>query len=52
MKVLIFLIATRQFFKKIFFNIYSFLKGRERQNANGGGTEREGDIETEAGFRL
>ena len=24
-----------------FFNIYSFLKGGERQSANGGGAERE-----------
>ena len=38
--------------KKFFFNIYSFLKGRERQSANGEWAEREGDTETEAGSRL
>ena len=39
------------FFKK-FFNIYSFLKDRERQSANGEGAEKEGDTESEAGSRL
>ena len=33
-----------------FFSIYIFL--RHRQSLNGGGAEREGDIESEAGFRL
>ena len=33
-----------------FFNVYLLL--RERQSARGGGAEREGDIESEAGARL
>ena len=37
-------------FKKIFFNVYLFL--RQRQSMNGGGSEREGDTESEAGSRL
>ena len=37
------------FFKK-FFNVYLFL--RERQSANMGGAEREGDTESKAGSRL
>ena len=37
-------------FKKIFFNIYSFL--RERQRVSRAGEEREGDTESEAGSRL
>ena len=37
-------------FKKIFFNVYLFL--RERQSRSGGGAEREGDTESEAGYRL
>ena len=28
------------------------MKGRERQSVTGGGAEREGDTETEAGSRL
>ena len=40
------------FFFLMFFNIYSFLKGRERQSANGGGAERKGDTESEAGSKL
>ena len=36
-----------------FFSIYSFfLKGKERQSANGEGAEKEGDTESEAGSRL
>ena len=35
---------------KIFFNVYLFL--RERQSVSGGGAEREGDPESEAGSRL
>ena len=33
-----------------FFNVYLFLK--ERQSVSGGGAEKEGDTESEAGFRL
>ena len=40
------------FFFKKFFYVYSFLKDRERQNTSRGGVEREGDTESEAGFRL
>ena len=32
-----------------FFNVYSFLRDRERQSASGGGAKREGDPESEAG---
>ena len=35
------------FFFLIFFNVYLFL--RQRQSMNGGGAEREGDTESEAG---
>ena len=34
------------------FNVYSFLRDRERQTTSGGGSQREGDIEPEAGSRL
>ena len=34
-----------------FFNISSFLGDRERQSVSGGGTEREGDTESETGSR-
>ena len=40
------------FFIKIFFNIYLFLRDRERQSMSRGGAEREGDTESEAGSRL
>ena len=36
----------------IFFNVYSFLRDRERQSMSGEGAEREGDAESEAGSRL
>ena len=36
--------------KKIFFNVYLFL--REGQSTSGGGAEREGDRESKAGSRL
>ena len=36
----------------LFFYIYLFLIGRERQNTSGGGAEREGDTKSEAGSRL
>ena len=32
--------------KKIFFNVYLFLGGRERQSMSGGGAERVGDTES------
>ena len=32
-----------------FFNVYSFLRDRERQSTSRGGAEREGDTESEAG---
>ena len=35
-----------------FFNIYSFLRDGEKQSMSGGGSEREGDTELEAGSRL
>ena len=38
--------------KKFFFNVYSFLRDRERQSTSGEGAEREGDTESEAGSRL
>ena len=38
-------------FKK-FFNIYLLLRDRERQSMSRGGAEREGETESEAGFRL
>ena len=34
----------------VFFNVYSFL--RDRESASGGGAEREGDTESEAGSAL
>ena len=37
-------------FKKFFLNVYLFL--REGQNVSGGGAEREGDTEFEAGSRF
>ena len=37
---------------KNFFNVYLFLRNRERQSVSGGGAEREGDTESEAGSRL
>ena len=35
-----------------FLNVYLFLRQRARQSMNGGGAEREGDTESEAGSRL
>ena len=37
---------------RFFLNVYSFLKDTERQSTSGGGAEREGDTESEAGSRL
>ena len=34
------------------FNIYSFLRDRQRHSLHGGGAEREGDTESEAGSSL
>ena len=39
-------------FKKIFFNVYLFLRDRGRQSLSRGGTKREGDTEPKAGSRL
>ena len=38
--------------KKIFFNVYLFLRERVRHSMSRGGPEREGDTESEAGSRL
>ena len=49
------LIKISVLFVKIFFNLsFIFERGRvrERGSTNGGGAEREGDIESEAGSRL
>ena len=35
-----------------YFNVYSFLRDGERQSISGGGAERDGDIESEAGSKL
>ena len=40
------------FFLFLLFNVYSFLKDRERPSTGRGGAEREGDTESEAGSRL
>ena len=37
---------------EIYFNVYLFLRDRERQSMNGGGAEREGDTESQAGSRF
>ena len=36
----------------LFLNIYLFLRQRERARMNRGGSEKEGDIESETGARL
>ena len=36
----------------VFFNIYSFLRDRERQNTSREGADREGNTESEAGSRI
>ena len=38
-------------FKKNFFNVY-FIFDRERQSMSGGGAERKGDTESQAGSRV
>ena len=43
-------IFKHSFLKKKFFNVYFW--DTERQSMNGGGAEREGDTESEAGSRL
>ena len=40
------------FFLKFFFLTFIYFWDRERQSMNGGGAEREGDTESEAGSRL
>ena len=45
-------LIIHRFFKKKFFNVYLFLRDRERQSMRKGGAEREGDTESEAGSRL
>ena len=40
-----------QFFFKFFFSTFIYFWDRERQSMNGGGAEREGDTESEAGSR-
>ena len=37
---------------EFFLNVYLFLRQRETHSMNGGGAEREGDTESEAGSRL
>ena len=39
-------------FFKIIFHVYLDLRERQRQSVRGGGAEREGDTELEAGSRL
>ena len=39
-------------FFETFFNVYLFLRERERQKMSGGGAEREGDTESQVGSRL
>ena len=36
----------------IFFNVYLFLRDREKQSTSRGGADREGDTESETGSRL
>ena len=43
---------TDPFFFLIFFLTFIYFWDRERQSMNGGGAEREGDTEWEAGSRL
>ena len=40
------------FFLIFFSNVFIYFWDRERQSMNGGGAEREGDTESEAGSRL
>ena len=37
---------------KLVFNVYLFLRERERDSMSRGGAEREGDTESEAGSKL
>ena len=39
-------------FLETFFNVYLFLKEKERQSTSGGGAESEGDTESEENSRL
>ena len=36
----------------LFVKVYSFFRDREKLNTSGGGVQREGDTESEAGSRL
>ena len=45
-------LAILSYIKFSFFNVYSFLRDRERQNENIGGAEREGDTESISGSML
>ena len=47
-----FFIFLLHYFFFIFFNVYLFLRDRERHGTSGGGAEREGDRESETGSRL
>ena len=40
------------FLLKIVFNVYLFLRDRERHSMSGEGAQREGGTESEAGYRL
>ena len=44
-------LSFKRFLFFFFFNVYSFLRDRERQSASRGGAERQGDTESEAGSR-
>ena len=43
---------AKECWKPLKFDIYLFLRDRERQSMSVGGAEREGDTESEAGSRL
>ena len=44
--------ASLLFFFFNFFSTFIYFWDRERQSMNGGGAEREGDTESETGYRL
>ena len=48
----VFLQNIHLIFLKNFFNVYLFLRDRERQSMSRGRAEREGDIESETSSRL
>ena len=45
-------LGRKSFFCLIFFSMFIYLWDRERQSLNGGGSETEGDTESETGSRL